>query len=1009
MLIYINIIMTKKRSIENNKEDEPRRRMTRSASIGSIGSNNSNIAVTSHLATPITHQSEEARTPPVHDSPFSARRFLGRTGSAQKSAQNVYLTNKQLNTIEEEHSDKPSGFVRGVMMANLADTLAGREQLKEIIEAKGRLTNKNMIENQLYPLSAEEKDITESLGEIAENALQHREEKGTLEYYWKQEPRDVEEDDIKATQVINTLTTTILHDVFDDPTNIGNKWMVDGDIENIYDFNGLFDSGDMALMKQDKSLTVKREDYMEDEIVQVDEGYGEAFFYALQRSDDLNKEITLEEDPEEFKSMTMSEFDKLISPMGLECVMDNLNKGLKVNNNHEKKFVGSKFVGSKFLSSDETKEKVTEEEEYDDDDRNKRVLLTTKKGRIETVELESVVDETGVRRRSGRIVKKTVEDGVVEREVRGRSMAKIDRSAMKKRVNEVKNKDVVDKVSGTTLSIGAAPSDYIYELAQDLKLTNLIEKSGKDLPTVYANLMYDYFQFRRRPDDWQISGATARQTAQLGIAEQTQFKDIWGTWIFEYSCGMASKWGDGVYDEDYKICCYICKKPIVNAIDKNKVEHGANKRLRTCPEMEHVYPCIKAYSSAPMYLLLDYYKLNGKQIHKEWKKYVDVYEIPEERYDALRKLYYEINCQENFNSDEINKLLGLIKDDFKNFIFEEREMVVTEGQKFDWAFEIIKYWLFEFAYAHHLCNQEKSNLDITNKQAMNKYYNDLKKRWMRTKDDIKDTIDKKEGMYVFGGTKDRMATAVTAYFKKNEGVLKKNLNDRFSYTQNIITNIGSKYLHITKVDFDNFKDDEKIKKISEIALMRSVMLSAKWYKSQVKAKGLENVKGNTSRSRSRGRSQSPRGQSPRGQSPRGQSPRGQSPRGQSPRGQSPRGQSPRGQSPRGQRPDEKAKPAAKRRTKRLLPGQQTLDGTMPEKKPQTIEQFLGIQQKPVDKRARRAEERGKKKAANSHANEQLKKGRGGRRTRKNKRRKTRRKTRRKRIYRRRMTMKRRKN
>ena len=980
MLIYINIIMTKKRSIENNKEDEPPRRMTRSASIGSTASNNSNIAVTSHPATPITHQSEGVTTPAAHDSPFNPKKLLGRTNSVKKAAQNVYLTNKQLNAIEEEHSDKPSGFVRGVMMANLADTPAGREQLKEIIDAEDRLTNRNMIDNQLYPLSAEEKDMTVSLGEIAEKALQDHEEKGTLEYHWKQEPRNVEEDDIKATQVINTLTTTILNDVFDDPTNIGNKWMVDGDIENIYDFNGLFDSGDMALMKQDKSLTVKREEYMEDEIVQVDEGYGEAFFYALQRSDDLNKEITLEEDPEEFKSMTMSEFDKLISPMGLECVMDNLNKGLNVNNNREKKFVGSKFVGSKFVSSDETKEKVTEEEEYDEDDKTKRVLLTTKPGEIETVKLVSEVDETGVSRRSGRLIRKKVEDGVVEREVRGRSMTKIDRSAMKKRVNEVKNKDVVDKVSGTTLSIGAAPSDYIYELAQKLDLKNLIEKSGKDLPTVYANLMYDYFQFRRRPDDWQISGATARQTAQLGIAEQTQFKDIWGTWIFEYACGMASKWGDGVYEEDYKICCYICKKPIVNAIDKNKVEHGANKRLRTCPEMEHVYPCIKAYSSAPMYLLLDYYKLNGKQIHKEWKKYVDVYEIPEERYDALRKLYYEINCQENFNSAEINKLFVLIKDDFKNFIFEEREMVVTEGQKFDWAFEIIKYWLFEFAYAHHLCNQEKSNLDITNKQAMNKYYNDLKKRWMRTsKHDIKDTIDQKEGMYVFGGTKDQMAT-VTAYFKKKEVGLKKNLNDRFSYTQNIITNIGSKYLNITKVDFDNFKDNEKIKKISEIALMRSVMLSAKWYKSQVKAKGLENVKGNTSRSRSRG--------------------------------QSPRGQSPRGQSPRGQRPDEKAKSPAKRKTKRLLPGQQRIDRTMPEKKPQTIEQFLSIQPKPepepepVDQRARRAEERGKKKAAKSHTNSrQLKKGRGGRRTRKNKRRKTRRK----RIYRRRMTMKRRKN
>ena len=38
---------------------------------------------------------------------------------------------------------------------------------------------------------------------------------------------------------------------------------------------------------------------------------------------------------------------------------------------------------------------------------------------------------------------------------------------------------------------------------------------------------------------------------------------------------------------------------------------------------------------------------------------------------------------------------------------------------------------------------------------------------MRTDNDIKDTIDKKEGEYVYGGSKDRKAT-INAYFKRKE-------------------------------------------------------------------------------------------------------------------------------------------------------------------------------------------------------------------------------------------------
>ena len=321
-----------------------------------------------------------------------------------------------------------------------------------------------------------------------------------------------------------------------------------------------------------------------------------------------------------------------------------------------------------------------------------------------------------------------------------------------------------------------------------------------------------------------------------------------------------------------------------------------------------------------------------------------------------------------------------------------------EETKFDWAFEVIKYWLFEFAYAHHLCNQEKSNLDITDKKGMNRYYNDIKKRWLRTGNVIKDTIDKKEGEYVFGGSRDRKAT-INAYFKKKEVGLKKNLNDRFDYTKHIIRQIGLKYLDITKVDITEKYIDKKIEKISEIALMRSVMLSAKWYKSQVKAKGLDNIKGSRSKSRSKSPGVKASSSLSYGKKAKPVTQKA--------------------------KPKGKAKGKAKEKTRKLVEGQTKLkiksvdDPTIvgitkiPIGTRGTMDDFVtitGTNMLPVasdtssSRRAQRSQQREENKKKNkSSSNRGLKKG--GRKTRKNKRRKTKRK----RIYRRRMTMKRRKN
>ena len=574
---------------------------------------------------------------------------------------------------------------------------------------------------------------------------------------------------------------------------------------------------------------------------------GSALFNTFYKSETISKKITRDEDPEELTDGkedkdVLSEFDKLTSELGNKYIIDNINNGLSLSSSSSSSSspVEKRIIGGELKDEEKIVEKIVER-------RTGRIRKPSAKGE-DNVYIEEIIPMARGRTKG------------ISREAR-EEMEEI-KITIDDHSNHAKATGA-EQSEATSIAFSAIPSEIMLDLADKIDLDKLINTNGKAVPEAYSNIINQIFRIRSRPDEWQVSGAASRVTAAAGIGEKTQFIDIWGNWIFDYATGTASEWGvnegDTSYHKNgYEICCYICKKPIVNATDDNKVKIGSGGRERTCPEMEHALPCISAFTKAPSYALLNKYKIAEKKIHAKWKLFADDKEIPDARYELLKNLYDEINCKLIFDKTIIEGYLTILKDMFKAYL-KEGEYDDYEEKVFDWSFEVIKYWLCEFAYSHHLCNQLKSNTEIgETKQKMTKYFNALKKRWAGSLDTKTDNIDKKEGEYVFKGDENKIEN----YFSSiNQETLKTNLIKRFQYMTELCNTINNKYLLVSKavtlgkIEIPLNKDgsfnvnSEEAKKIKQIYVMKSIILMIRWYKKQ---KDSGRSPGSRSRSRSRG-------------------------------------------------------------------------------------------------------------------------------------------------------------
>jgi hypothetical protein len=380
-------------------------------------------------------------------------------------------------------------------------------------------------------------------------------------------------------------------------------------------------------------------------------------------------------------------------------------------------------------------------------------------------------------------------------------------------------------LSASTFS--QAASQIILDLVNNdpnlkIPIEELIGGDASESSQKYTKLLHYTCKLRPRTDFFQVpKSADARDAAAIGISEKTQFADIWGPWVFNYASGQPERNGE---DDSQQVKCYICKQNLVPF--STKAVWGKGKR--SCSEMEHTLPCITAFTQAPTYVLLDRYKHNGTGYLKLWKKFTEREDDPT-IYDNMKELYQMINEDDDFNKEGIKDLLGILMSAFK-------EHCVTFGgavheNTFNWVIEVIKYWLFEFSYAHHICNQVKSNRDIENTKEMKSYLVETSKRWKTNLD----AIDNGERKYVIYKDANYNGTdTIKKKFDLNTQSNRENLKKRFemmrsfSGTKGKGGSIRHTYKNITRIPIEVTEDD-KID-IMTVMVTKGMIMMYKYYK-----------------------------------------------------------------------------------------------------------------------------------------------------------------------------------
>ena len=183
-----------------------------------------------------------------------------------------------------------------------------------------------------------------------------------------------------------------------------------------------------------------------------------------------------------------------------------------------------------------------------------------------------------------------------------------------------------------------------------------------------------------------LRGKIRKDTA-LGIVEKQQFSDIWGRHVLNEAKQNSS-------------VCYLCGRPIVP---------------QAPPEMEHKIPSPVMFTTMMHYRQMTMFyadepNISQDSVYTRWHGFIN---NPDNN-DNLLKLYKLINGGDTsdrnpnvYPEDDIDTLFDEIFDAFLPDI-----PYIVRKKKEDFFRYLIKYWLLEFAYSHHLCNQAKSDLPI---------------------------------------------------------------------------------------------------------------------------------------------------------------------------------------------------------------------------------------------------------------------------------------------------------
>jgi hypothetical protein len=193
-----------------------------------------------------------------------------------------------------------------------------------------------------------------------------------------------------------------------------------------------------------------------------------------------------------------------------------------------------------------------------------------------------------------------------------------------------------------------------------------------------------------------------RNGASRGKSNEGQMKEVWGTLITNYAKGADAK-------------CYLCGGQIVPC--KPPTREG--ERQGGQPEMEHKLPCAVFYAK-----FVFIYTCFANEL-TQWRTYVAKLLPEKDNFKGLKDYYILMNSSaEPFNKPKLDGMYDKIKTNFLGS-FDKSTFDQTRLDLFTGF--ILPAYLSEFAYSHHVCNQLKSNHDLSNLTNLDNYYIGLEK------------------------------------------------------------------------------------------------------------------------------------------------------------------------------------------------------------------------------------------------------------------------------------------
>ena len=188
-----------------------------------------------------------------------------------------------------------------------------------------------------------------------------------------------------------------------------------------------------------------------------------------------------------------------------------------------------------------------------------------------------------------------------------------------------------------------------------------------------------------------------RDGASRGKSNEGQMKEVWGTLITDYA-------------KSSEAICYLCGGNIVPC--QPPTADGDRQGGR--PEMEHKLPCAVFYARFAFIYTCFAHELTA------WRAYVAKLGDTDPKYGLLKEYYINMNSSAaQFNKPLLNGMYETISGDFSASL----DMSNFNTMNLDlFTNFILPAYLSEFAYSHHLCNQLKSNHDLSKDDNLNNYY-----------------------------------------------------------------------------------------------------------------------------------------------------------------------------------------------------------------------------------------------------------------------------------------------